>query len=105
MEAGPASASKAPATIVCNRLVFISTVPPCDIKPRLIEFLFNLRCYPLMNQAPAFRHVPQLDGVRAIAVLLVMASHAGLEGKVPGGFGVTIFFFLSGYLITSLLRM
>lgn len=50
------------------------------------------------------RHVPQLDGIRAVAVLIVLISHAGLEGIVPGGFGVTIFFFLSGYLITSLLR-
>ena len=44
-----------------------------------------------------------LDGLRAIAVLIVMISHAGLGSIIPGGFGVTIFFFLSGYLITSLL--
>ena len=49
--------------------------------------------------------IPQLDGLRAIAVLLVIASHAGLGKIVPGGFGVTIFFFLSGYLITTLLRV
>jgi peptidoglycan/LPS O-acetylase OafA/YrhL len=49
-------------------------------------------------------HVPQLDGIRAIAVLTVFIAHAGLANLVPGGFGVTIFFFLSGYLITSLLR-
>ena len=56
-----------------------------------------------MRGAGGFRHVPELDGVRALAVLIVMVSHAGLS-IVPGGFGVTIFFFLSGYLITSLLR-
>ena len=44
-----------------------------------------------------------LDGLRAVAVLIVMLSHAGLGHIVPGGFGVTIFFFLSGYLITTLL--
>ena len=44
-----------------------------------------------------------LDGLRAIAVLIVMLSHAGLGAIVPGGFGVTIFFFLSGYLITTLM--
>ena len=49
--------------------------------------------------------VPQLDGFRAAAVLLVIASHAGLGRLIPGGFGVTIFFFLSGYLITTLLRV
>jgi peptidoglycan/LPS O-acetylase OafA/YrhL len=50
-------------------------------------------------------YVPALDGVRAIAFLLVFTAHAGLERVVPGGLGVTIFFFLSGYLITTLLRL
>jgi peptidoglycan/LPS O-acetylase OafA/YrhL len=49
-------------------------------------------------------HIPSLDGIRAVALLIVFISHAGLE-LVPGGFGVTIFFFLSGYLITTLLRV
>lgn len=49
--------------------------------------------------------IPALDGIRAIAVLIVIASHAGLGRIVPGGFGVTLFFFLSGYLITTLLRV
>ena len=50
------------------------------------------------------RHAAQLDGIRAAAVLIVVISHAGLGWLVPGGFGVTLFFFLSGYLITSLMR-
>src|SRR3954452_12354755 len=50
-------------------------------------------------------HVPVLDGFRALAIILVMLSHVGLGHIIPGGFGVTIFFFLSGYLITSLLRV
>lgn len=50
------------------------------------------------------RHIPSLDGLRAVSFLLVFAAHAGLEHFVPGGFGVTIFFFLSGFLITTLLR-
>ena len=36
--------------------------------------------------------------------MLVFISHAGLGEVVPGGLGVTVFFFLSGFLITSLLR-
>jgi peptidoglycan/LPS O-acetylase OafA/YrhL len=50
-------------------------------------------------------HIPSLDGIRAVSFLIVFLSHAGLERLVPGGFGVTVFFFLSGYLITTLLRM
>lgn len=47
------------------------------------------------------RHIPELDGLRALAVLLVIAVHTGF---VPGGYvGVDVFFVLSGYLITSIL--
>jgi peptidoglycan/LPS O-acetylase OafA/YrhL len=49
-------------------------------------------------------YIPSLDGLRAIAFLIVFVSHAGLE-VVPSGFGVTVFFFLSGYLITTLMRV
>jgi peptidoglycan/LPS O-acetylase OafA/YrhL len=49
-------------------------------------------------------HIPALDGIRAISFLLVFLAHAGLEAWVPGGLGVTVFFFLSGYLITTLMR-
>jgi peptidoglycan/LPS O-acetylase OafA/YrhL len=48
-------------------------------------------------------YLPGLDGLRAISILLVLLSHLGFEKFVPGGFGVTIFFFVSGFLITRLL--
>jgi len=49
------------------------------------------------------RYQPALDGLRAVAVLAVIAYHAGL-GPLGGGFlGVDAFFVLSGFLITSLL--
>jgi peptidoglycan/LPS O-acetylase OafA/YrhL len=46
-------------------------------------------------------HVPALDGIRGIAIALVLLDHAGW---LPGGsIGVDVFFTLSGYLITTLL--
>jgi len=50
-----------------------------------------------------FGYIPGLDGIRAIAVLIVLIAHVGWAHIVPGGFGVTIFFFISGFLITRLL--
>lgn len=43
-----------------------------------------------------------LDCLRAVAVMLVVVAHAGLGNIVPGGSGVTIFFVISGFIITHL---
>jgi peptidoglycan/LPS O-acetylase OafA/YrhL len=47
--------------------------------------------------------IPSLDGIRAISVLIVVLGHSGFDALMPGGLGVTIFFFLSGYLISTLM--
>jgi peptidoglycan/LPS O-acetylase OafA/YrhL len=62
------------------------------------------------DDARPFRHLPALDGVRAIAIGFVVLLHYsspwrhGASGIFRGGFiGVDVFFVLSGFLITSLL--
>lgn len=51
--------------------------------------------------ALAFR--PDIEGLRALAILLVVAAHAGVPGVAGGFVGVDVFFVLSGYLITRML--
>lgn len=50
------------------------------------------------------RYLPELDGLRAVAVLQVISTHAGVVAlaRLNGYLGVTLFFVLSGYLITSI---
>ncbi|GAB3242659.1 acyltransferase family protein [Kineosporia babensis] len=50
-----------------------------------------------------FGYRPELDGLRALAVLAVFVSHVGWGPLAGGWIGVGIFFVLSGYLITSIL--
>ena len=49
------------------------------------------------------RHVASLDGIRGLAVAAVVAFHSGYPWARGGYLGVSVFFTLSGYLITSLL--
>ena len=62
---------------------------------------------------PGRGYVPALDGLRGVSIALVLASHLFIYGAHPGGVmavataagstGVTVFFVISGYLITTLL--
>lgn len=46
---------------------------------------------------------PEVDGLRAVAVLIVLLFHAGVPGFRGGFVGVDVFFVISGYLITRLI--
>lgn len=55
-----------------------------------------------MNQADR-RYRPDIDGLRALAVVVVLIFHA-FPGSLPGGFvGVDVFFVISGYLISGII--
>lgn len=47
-------------------------------------------------------HRPELDGIRAIALLVVVGFHAGIHPAQGGWIAVDVFFVLSGYLITQI---
>ncbi len=49
-------------------------------------------------------YYPALDGLRTIAVGIVLCAHGGVTWFRSGGVGVDIFFVLSGFLITTILR-
>ena len=73
--------------------------PP--IRPMMIRKLF----LGLTPVAISKSHLPSLDGLRGISILLVVISHTFGDKKpfYNGGFGVSIFFVISGFLITLLL--
>ena len=49
------------------------------------------------------RRFAHLDSLRAVAILIVVASHSTFGEVIQGGLGVTIFFVISGFIITHLL--
>ena len=52
----------------------------------------------------SLKYRPELDGIRALAILAVIAQHINLPSTTLAGMvGVNLFFVLSGYLITGIL--
>jgi peptidoglycan/LPS O-acetylase OafA/YrhL len=56
---------------------------------------------PAQAHGSAFR--PDIEGLRALAILPILANHAGIPGFAGGFVGVDIFFVISGYLITRII--
>ena len=55
------------------------------------------------GNTPGLTFRADIEGMRAVAILLVVAFHAGIPGTRGGFIGVDVFFVLSGYLITRVL--
>lgn len=60
---------------------------------------------PLYSNDPrsVFGYISGLDGLRLGAVAIVIVRHYGIVPILPGGFGVSVFFFISGFLISRLM--
>ncbi|WP_404712378.1 acyltransferase family protein [Sphingomonas sp. MMS24-J13] len=58
---------------------------------------------PLPHHPGGRGYRPEVDGLRALAVLPVILFHAGVSGFTGGYIGVDIFYVISGYLITSII--
>src|ERR1041384_6734577 len=76
--------------------------PPTPF-PRRIAL--RCTCMKLLTHADylALRRFPALDGLRAIAAVLVVFFHYGGPDRLQGWAGVQMFFVLSGFLITTLM--
>lgn len=64
----------------------------------------DLSAQSLTRLLPAGRDfIPTFNGLRALSILVVLIDHAIPWKIIPGGFGVSVFFLISGFLITRLL--
>src|SRR5271163_4165547 len=89
-----------------EQLLFPSLYKPlfwwCEISEGALAEVLHTNLH-RSNQGTSIPFRPDIEGLRALAVGLVIASHAGVPFLRSGFVGVDVFFVLSGYLITGLL--
>lgn len=80
----------------------VSTLGAPETRP-VVPFLSRLSYAPVRSpgERPTWR--ADIEGLRGVAVVLVVLYHAGVPGFTGGYVGVDVFFALSGYLITGIL--
>jgi peptidoglycan/LPS O-acetylase OafA/YrhL len=76
---------------------------PCVITSNLTPATLSQQGSTPVVRSAKFSYRPELDGIRAIAVIGVIVAHVSNERFGNGYVGVELFFILSGYLITALL--
>ncbi|MGW3233498.1 acyltransferase family protein [Kitasatospora sp. NPDC001095] len=104
----PPSSSSAAST-VSSSAASAASAPPADLVPgpvRADRAPAVPRRAPVAGSGPhrrrtAFR--PDIEGLRGVAVLSVLAFHSAVPGLTGGFVGVDVFFVISGFLITGLL--
>ncbi len=70
---------------------------------QLRHFRLDVKYDGNFSKLNSIKYRPEIDGLRAVAILPVIGFHMGVDW-LPGGFiGVYVFFVISGYLITSII--